>query len=158
MPRLAARYAHTNLVARDWRRLARFYEDVFGCRPVPPQRAQSGRWLEEGTGVAGARLEGLHLRLPGHGEKGPTLEIYRYDPVVPAARSTANQPGLRHLAFEVADVETALAAILEAGGSAVGRISGAEVPGVGRLTFVYAADPEGNLLEIQRWILDPSTA
>src|SRR5678815_5648625 len=29
------RYVHTNLIARDWRALARFYEDVFGCVPVP---------------------------------------------------------------------------------------------------------------------------
>lgn len=28
------RYAHANLIARDWRPLADFYEPVFGCRPV----------------------------------------------------------------------------------------------------------------------------
>jgi len=30
------KYTHTNLVARDWRRLADFYIKVFGCTPVPP--------------------------------------------------------------------------------------------------------------------------
>ncbi len=26
-----------------------------------------------------------------------------------------------------------------------------EVPGAGLLTFTYATDPEGNILELQRW-------
>ena len=29
-----ARYGHTNLVANDWRALAKFYQEVFGCVPV----------------------------------------------------------------------------------------------------------------------------
>ena len=33
-----ARYVHTNLIARDWRELARFYVEVFGCELVPPER------------------------------------------------------------------------------------------------------------------------
>ena len=48
---LRARYVHTNLVAQDWRRLATFYEGVFGCIPVPPERDLSGEWLDALTGV-----------------------------------------------------------------------------------------------------------
>ena len=33
-----AKYAHTNLIARDWRALARFYEETFGCVAVALQR------------------------------------------------------------------------------------------------------------------------
>ena len=72
------RYVHTNLIARDWRRLADFYESVFGCVLVPPERDYSGPVLEAGTGVSGAALRGVHLRLPGGGADGPTLEIYSY--------------------------------------------------------------------------------
>ena len=63
-----ARYVHTNLIAHDWRRLAAFYQNLFGCVPVPPERDYSGPALEAGTGVAGAALSGVHLRLPGCGE------------------------------------------------------------------------------------------
>jgi hypothetical protein len=42
MAPMDARYGHTNLVARDWRRLAGFYVDPFGCVPVPPERAYPG--------------------------------------------------------------------------------------------------------------------
>ena len=51
----------------------------------------------------------------------------------------------------VPDVERALAAIVEAGGSALGEVVNVEVPGAGALRVVYARDPEGNVLELQRW-------
>src|SRR5574341_674062 len=35
------RYVHTNLVARDWQPLARFYETHLGCVRVPPERDYS---------------------------------------------------------------------------------------------------------------------
>ena len=31
-------FGHVNIVARDWKRLLRFYQDVFGCEPGPPRR------------------------------------------------------------------------------------------------------------------------
>ena len=51
-----ARYGHTNLIARDWRALSGFYQTVFGCVPVPPERDYSGPELEAGTGVKGASV------------------------------------------------------------------------------------------------------
>jgi hypothetical protein len=74
-----AKYAHTNLIAKDWRKLARFYEEHFGCTLVPPERDFKGPDLERGTGIPGAELRGAHLRLPGHGAEGPTLEIFNYN-------------------------------------------------------------------------------
>jgi catechol 2,3-dioxygenase-like lactoylglutathione lyase family enzyme len=61
------RFGHTNLIARDWRRLAGFYTELFGCALVPPERNYSGSILERGTGIPGAALTGAHLRLPGYG-------------------------------------------------------------------------------------------
>ncbi len=45
----------------------------------------------------------------------------------------------------------ALAAVLAAGGGQLGELVRVEVPGVGGLVFAYASDPEGNLLELQKW-------
>jgi len=150
---MPARYVHTNLVARDWERLARFYEDVFGCVRVPPARDQSGEWLERGTGVAGAHLRGVHLRLPGHGESGPTLEIYTYDAIVAQSRPVANRAGYGHVAFAVDDVARTVEAVVAHGGER-GEVVSHDVSGVGRLEFAYARDPEGNLVELQRWTRD----
>jgi predicted enzyme related to lactoylglutathione lyase len=145
------KYKHTNIIARDWRALARFYEAVFGCIRVPPERHLEGEWLAKGTGVPGARFSGVHLRLPGFGESGPTLEIYQYSRNEPGAAPAANREGFSHIAFEVDDVAAGLERILEGGGSSLGAVVSQDLEGIGRLTFVYAADPEGNILELQSW-------
>jgi len=148
---MKARYRHTNIVAADWQALAAFYEDVFECVPVPPRRDLAGAWLDRGTGVRDAQLTGVHLRLPGHGEGGPTLEIYSYAASEPRPAAAANREGIAHIAFEVDDVVAATRLVLEHGGSNVGDVASAEVPGAGFLTFVYLADPEGNIVELQAW-------
>jgi hypothetical protein len=51
-------------------------QEVFGCTPVPPERDLSGKWLEKAARVETAHIGGIHLRLPGHGHEGPTLEIF----------------------------------------------------------------------------------
>lgn len=145
------RFAHVNLVARDWRGLARFYELVFGCVPVPPERDLAGQWLEDGTGVPGARIRGIHLRLPGYGDAGPTLEILQYDRLLDRPEPAANRPGFGHVAFAVADVTAARDAVVAAGGKEIGQVVSQDVAGAGTITFVYLADPEGNLVELQSW-------
>ena len=148
---MKARFAHVNLVARDWRKLAAFYERVFGCAPVPPERDLHGAWLEKATGLAGARIRGMHLRLPGLAEGGPTLEIFEYRPEAAAADKAVNRPGFGHIAFAVEDVEAVRRAVLEAGGGEVGALTTVPVAGAGTITFAYLTDPEGNILELQRW-------
>ena len=144
-------YRHTNIISNDWRRLSQFYQKVFGCKPVPPQRNQSGDWLAQGTAVKNASLEGEHLLLPGAGENGPTLEIYQYHHVLDKPEPAANRSGFSHIAFEVKNVEEALNAVVNAGGSTHGGVVSKEVPGVGLLTFTYAKDPDSNLIELQAW-------
>jgi predicted enzyme related to lactoylglutathione lyase len=148
---IAARYVHTNIIARDWRSLADFYIQVFGCQPVPPERHLTEPWVAQATGIPGAEQHGMHLRLPGHGDTGPTLEIFQYPQVHDGGLPAIDRTGLAHLAFGVEDVEAALKAVREAGGGAVGKLVNVEVAGVGRLTFVYARDPEGNIIELQKW-------
>ena len=145
------RFAHTNIVARDWQALARFYVEVFGCRPVPPERHLHGKWLDAATGLSQARISGIHLRLPGYGEAGPALEVFQYDPACPRAAVAANRPGFGHIAFAVDDVPAALAAVRAAGGDALGDVVTLPVTGKGTVTFVYATDPEGNIVELQHW-------
>ena len=146
-----ARYAHTNLIARDWRALAAFYERLFGCTPVPPERRFSGPELEAGTGVRGASLEGVHLRLPGHGEHGPTLEIFGYSRSEPGPPPAVNRPGLAHLAFAVASVADARREVLAAGGAELGGIVTLTTADGRQVTWCYVRDPEGNILELQSW-------
>lgn len=41
--------------------------------------------------------------------------------------------------------------VLKQGGRKVGDATSAQVDGVGTPTFVYLADPEGNIIELQSW-------
>lgn len=153
MALIQAKFVHTNLIARDWRRLSAFYETVFGCRPVPPERDYNGLTLEAGTGIPGARVRGVHLLLPGWGEDGPTLEIFSYTPEGSARSREIHGLGFGHIAFSVADVRAAHAAVLDAGGLAGGEIVTLS-PGPGlSVTWCYVRDPEGNFIELQTQVL-----
>jgi predicted enzyme related to lactoylglutathione lyase len=146
-----AKYVHTNLIAQGWRKLADFYTHVFGCVFAPPERDYSGDLLDAGTGLKNARLRGVHLRLPGYGENGPTLEIYSYDDMGDALPTVVNRPGYGHIAFEVDDVVAAREEVLANGGHSVGEVVTLTTATVARVTWCYVTDPEGNVIELQSW-------
>ena len=148
---IRAKYAHTNLIARDWKRLVQFYRDVFGCEPKGPERDLSAAWLHKVSSVPNAHLRGVHLRLPGYDDDGPTLEIFSYDQLVERGVPKANECGFGHIAFAVDNVGEALQAVIAAGGGTVGEIATGEVTGAGPIRLVYARDPEGNIVELQKW-------
>ncbi|MGD9664578.1 MAG: VOC family protein [Novosphingobium sp.] len=145
-------FNHANIVSPDPERLAQFYCTVFDCVRHGPERNLHGEWLERGMGLAGARVHGIFLRLPGHGENGPSLEIFSLDGVKLADPRPVDKSGLMHLCFNVDDAHETLSRILAAGGSRQGEIVRAPVKGVGAADFVYARDPDGNIIEISAWI------
>ena len=147
---LDAKYVHTNLIAADWRKLAAFYRTVFGCLSVPPERDYSGAQLEALTQLPGAHQRGMHLRLPGHGEAGPTLEIFELTPDFETSKAVQRR-GYGHIAFEVPDVVDAQRAVIAAGGSSIGEIVTLTRIDGWRVTLCYASDPEGNALELLTW-------
>jgi hypothetical protein len=83
--------------------------------------------------VPNAALRGVHLQLPGHGDDGPTLEIYTFASTDGTSEVGIDRPGFRHIAFAVADVHTARRRVLDEGGNSV------------------VTDPAGNAVELQSW-------
>jgi predicted enzyme related to lactoylglutathione lyase len=79
------------------------------------------------------------------------VEIFSYDRLAERQPTAVNRPGFGHLAFSVADVAAAQAAVLVAGGQSVGEIVTIVVAGGGRVTWCYVTDPEGNVIELQSW-------
>lgn len=149
-----ARFAHVNLVAHDWQALARFYQTVFGCQIVPPERDYRGAALEAGTGVPGASLRGVHLRLPGTGDRGPTLEIFQYSPTLEHPPGPVNRTGFGHIAFATDDVDRLRQGVLRHGGSNLGEVVTLATADGRHVRWVYMRDPEGNVLELQSWSTD----
>lgn len=145
------RYAHTNIIANDWRRILDFYVEVFGCVPVSSERDHKGPHVEALTGLPGAHIKGRHVRLPGYGENGPTLEIFQYGVNAERPPTAANLPGFAHIAFEVPDVAATREQILARGGRDLGKLQTIDIPGAGKITLIYMTDPEGNIIELQTW-------
>ncbi|MFA5404571.1 MAG: VOC family protein [Ignavibacteria bacterium] len=149
---MSTKFVHTNIIAKDWKKLTQFYIDVFDCTPTLPERDLSGEWLDKGAGLKNAHLKGMHLKLPGCGVDGPTLEIYSYSEMEDKPdKIFANRTGFGHIAFRVDDVKEISEKALMYGGNKLGEISNHKVEGVGNLTFIYMTDPEGNIIEIQKW-------
>ena len=144
------RFAHVNIVARDWKKLADFYQKVFKCIPLLPVRNLAGKELEKGTGIKNAQIEGIHLALPGF-ENGPTLEIFQYKKNAVNKTRAVNREGLAHLAFQVDDIDECRKRISGAGGGEIGELVTLEVSGAGQVSFIYVTDPEGNIIELQKW-------
>ena len=145
------KYLHTNLTVTDLDRISGFYQKVFGCAPVRAPQNLSGKWLEDITGVKNASIWYVHLRLPGYGPEGPELELIQYANELDRPKKIANCSSFGHISFAVDDVQETLNAVMAAGGSAINKVVTVDIPNRGRLTEVYATDPEGNIIEIQHY-------
>ena len=145
------RYVHTNIIAKDPKRLIAFYKEVLNCKSFNSTRDLKGEWVDRFTGVKNAHIMGEHLVLPGYEDKLPTLEIFAYDKLHESLKHEINSPGFAHIAFEVDDVETTVEKLLKEGGSMVGEIIKANYPNHVLATLVYTRDPEGNIIELQSW-------
>lgn len=148
---MGMRYSHTNLNAKDWKKLRDFYVDVFEGKVVPPERDLGGPWFEKASGMKGARVRGCHVALPGYEEGGPVLEIFSHD-IQEGEPGAFNHTGFGHLGILVDDVKKTYENLLAHGGSSDGQIVSHYYENKGQtLTMIYAKDPEGNLIEIMRW-------
>ena len=62
-----------------------------------------------------------------------------------------NTPGITHLAFEVSDVQKHFKKIIANGGKKVGEIITLKRSDGKKVTWCYVKDPEGNMIELQKW-------
>lgn len=93
----------------------------------------------------------MHLRLPGYGPEGPTLEIFQYSELVEEGEKAVNRPGFGHIAFNVSDVDAARDEALSQGCSPVGEVVTLSPAADRTVTWCYVRDPEDNIIELQSW-------
>ena len=118
---------HVAVICSDYERSKRFYTHVLGLEVI----AEAYRAARDSYK--------LDLRLPD----GTQIELFSF-PNPPPRPSYPEACGLRHLAFEVADVAAAVAH-LEAHGVAVEPVRVDEYTGK---RFTFFADPDGLPLEV----------
>ena len=140
---------HINIVVADLERAADFYETVFGFNRGFSAHLE-GEWIETVTGLTGARADCLFLDAPGGGTR---IELIRYeapDDEFSPFNSTPNQPGLRHIAFEVEDIDATLTRVRALG--IVPFSEPVEVPfrvaNLGAKRLAYFHDFDGTIVEV----------
>ena len=117
------RYVHTNIIAKDHKKLIDFYKAVFGCRSIGETRDLRGEWLDKLSGITNAHIIGEHLVLPGYGEDHPTIEIFSYDHMVSDSAHSVNAYWFcAPCVCEVDNVAATLEKLLANGGGIVSEI------------------------------------
>jgi catechol 2,3-dioxygenase-like lactoylglutathione lyase family enzyme len=145
---------HINLVVTDLARSVRFYTALLGLRET--RRAHlEGAWIERIVGLPGVVAEVVFLQPDGG---GPRLELLQYQAPLGVALPANRLPhtvGLRHIAFQVTDIDAMCARLAAAGVALVSPP--VVVPGGvvrhddGQKRLCYFHDPDGVLLELAEY-------
>jgi lactoylglutathione lyase len=138
---------HFSIACSDADRSLAFYRDLFGLELISDRVVEAGGFVEEVTGVAGARVRIVHLS--GYGANFELLEYME-----PRGETRAREPnhaGSAHVCF-IADDLDALRASLSSHGVKIRSRDGAPVKVVGGPNdggrALYLEDPDGNAVEI----------
>lgn len=118
---------HVAIICADYERSKRFYTRILGCDIVAEVfRAERNSYK-------------LDLRLPD----GVQIELFSF-PHPPQRLSYPEACGLRHLAFEVADIDQAVRELQQQGVS----VENVRVDEYTGKRFTFLADPDGLPLEL----------
>jgi catechol 2,3-dioxygenase-like lactoylglutathione lyase family enzyme len=138
---------HFSIACSDADRSIAFYRDVFGLHLVADREVERGGFVEQVTGVAGARVRIAHLQ--GY---GCNFELLEYKEPRGDRRARAlNHAGSAHLCFVTDDLDATCAQLHELGvpvrsrdGAPVVVVGGPNDGGKG----LYVEDPDGNGVEV----------
>lgn len=140
---------HINIVTGDMERAIAFYSGLLGLKQTFEVTLE-GAWIETVTGLPNLRARCVFLSVPGQDVR---LELLQYlspqaEPL--DANSLPNLPGIRHLAFEVDDMDALCARLADSGVRFVSPPVTVPFPVGGRGTkrLCYFHDPDGVLLEV----------
>jgi catechol 2,3-dioxygenase-like lactoylglutathione lyase family enzyme len=131
------RFDHVGITVDDLDGAIAFFTSL-GLEPDGRAHVE-GEFIDTVTGIPGSRTEICMMRVPG-GETTVELSSFeRPDAVAGSTAAMANELGLRSVAFEVDDIESAVAVVGAAGYGLVGGIG--EYEGVWKMAYVRG--PEG---------------
>jgi catechol 2,3-dioxygenase-like lactoylglutathione lyase family enzyme len=140
-------FHHFEISTQDPDRAIAFYRDVFGMQVVAEREVEAGGFVEEVTGVPGARVRIVHLQ--GYGFN---FELLHYiEPGGDARAREPNHAGSAHLCF-ISDDLDAECERLRALGVKVRSRDGGPIAVIGGPNdggkAIYLEDPDGNAVEI----------
>jgi len=143
-------FAHPCLVVPDLELAREFYEQMFGFEVQSKEGWSDDPALDLATGLEKSAARGYMMK--GH---NCYLELFEFSAPEPTEAVThlpsADEPGIRHLAFFVDDCWAEYERLQELGGIAMGVPAGDDEHGFA----VYCRDPFGNIIELAE-IPDPA--
>jgi catechol 2,3-dioxygenase-like lactoylglutathione lyase family enzyme len=133
---------HAGIVVQDMQKSLHFWRDVMGLKVTADFRAED-KYIETLQHLEGVKLHMIKLTAPD----GSMIELLRDsgNPTPPPERNQLCDRGIRHLAFTVADAESAFQQLHKAGCE---TLSSPVTAPDGKARLFFARDPEGNLIEI----------
>lgn len=140
-------FLHFEISTGDADRAIAFYRDVFGMELYREREVEPGGFVEQVTGVEGARVRIVHMR--GYGFNFELLE-YR-EPRGDTRAREPNHTGSAHLCFVTDDMDAecerlkALGVKIRSRDGQPVRVTGGPNDG-GKV--LYVEDPDGNAVEI----------
>lgn len=140
------RFAQVKIVARDVASLTRWYVEVLGCDTVMAPAELDDPMLCRAMGAQSGSLVTLSMvRPPGQDDDGAIIEFYSLSP---QQTDWPFRAGGGQVAFEVDDIDGLVGRILTSGGGLHGEVVDWVAPSGRRSRFVYANDPEGNIVDL----------
>ena len=136
------RMHHVGVVVDDLAAATAFFVEL--GMEVESEWTAEGEWVDRIIGLQGVRADVAMLRTPD-GDGRLELSKFRAPPGPDGDRlAPSNAPGIRHLSFEVDDVDAAVARAREHGGELVGEVE--RYGDIYRLC--YLRGPEGIIVEL----------
>ena len=137
----ARSFSHGGITVSDFNKAVKFYWEVFGCPLVGVADSPADR-VGSFFGVQGdaPRCKIGWIRVPG----GAVLEIFEFQPQLPATAIPWNRVGLTHISFDVRNLERWYDYLVSKG---VECVSKPERSPRGH-SFFFVKDFDGNLIEL----------
>jgi len=135
------RMDHVGVVVDDLAAATAFFVEL-GLE-LQGEGSVEGEWVDRIVGLENVRADLAMVEAPNGGGR---LELVKFHaPSGPGAdrHEAANAPGLRHVSFEVDDLDAALARVRAHGAELVG-----EVESGGGYRLCYVRGPEGIIIEL----------
>jgi catechol 2,3-dioxygenase-like lactoylglutathione lyase family enzyme len=135
------RIAHLGVVVDDLPAAIGFFVEL--GMELDGAGSVEGEWVDRVVGLEGVRSDLAMLKAPD----GGMIELTRFDspPLVPGdPEAPSNTPGMRHVAFEVDDLDDTLARLRPHGAELIGTVE--DYGDVYRLCYVRG--PAGMIVEL----------
>lgn len=135
-------FAHVGVVVADLDAVTDFFAEL-GLEAGETWES-SGKWVDGIIGLEGTEARSRMLVAP---QGGTCIELTQFDaPESPAseAAAPANAPGLRHITFQVDDLDKTIARLTARGASLIGEVAVYE----SAFRLCYMRGPEGLIVEL----------